>query len=133
MKKEFYIQVLNRLVQMAVDCQRTNVEEHEPAFFAVLAYVSKADVQLQKEAELAFIRMVEERKSEPYQVIGYCMRELQFPLLRAKVTALMDEAYSKNDHRYAAVLSNILRDYDSKDGDPEELYSYYRNKRINAV
>jgi hypothetical protein len=126
MKKEFYVQQLQELVRLAMDRQFSNAEEHEPAFFAVLVYIANVDAELQSAAEHELIQMIEERKSQPYALISYCMRELRFPILKEKVTTLMNEAYQQPDYRYAAVLRNILQEYDSPSSPEDDIYDYYK-------
>jgi len=94
MDPDIYIEIFHKLAAIAGEYEaKAGGFPHvkAPAYFALLMYVKNASPELQKKAELEFVKMVEAlgEKKEPGQpmrassaLIIYCMRELKFELVR---------------------------------------------------
>jgi hypothetical protein len=60
-------------------------------------------------------------ENEPWELVQFCMRELQWKEGKESITKLRDDS---NDLRFVTVMNDILAVYEDKWED-EDLYIYY--------
>ena len=99
------------------DCPGTT--DLEPYFLKVLELVKSAPT-LQPEFARCFIEYLERAKYD-YQLLVFCMRELQWPEVRLATETTI---HGCRDWRVIPLLSDVLRVYDAE-WDDADLWNYY--------
>lgn len=98
-------------------------EETEPQLLEVLTHLKDYPDYRAKFVE-KFIEMLHGKFPSAYEVIEFCMRELQWPEILDEINRLLP---AQSDPRNTAVLEEIARVYE-KEWRDWEFYEYYRNK-----
>jgi hypothetical protein len=130
MNPEKYLEILQRLIALAQEYQGqySDVRCYEPAFFAVLMFVRSADANLKDLAELEFVKLIQEPEFKTHELIGYCMRELKFKLVKDDILKLLNN--TEDTARYLGrkrILTRLLDAYGDH-WDEDQTYSYFRKE-----
>jgi hypothetical protein len=133
MNPENYLEVFRMLVALALDyryregvCNK-GIRATEPAFFALLMYVKHAPLELQKLTEPEFIKMIQ-IPGRAHELVGYCMRDLKFLLVKEAVHQLHESIENKGGgFQNRRTLEKILAAYEVEwRGDA--AYTYHSRK-----
>src|ERR1700693_792108 len=111
-----YIEFLQKLILMALEYQANpqfGSKNFEPAFFAVLMFVKGANPDLQAQAELEFVKIIQSPNIKTYELVAYCMRDLKFKQVREATQNLINQTENKGrGFQIRRRLENVLQAYD---------------------
>ena len=75
----------------------------------------------QAELEDCFIDLISDRTRGPYEIVVFCMRELQWPKVKE---AVIERIESTDDPRIHSCMNDILAVY-AKEWEDSDLFEYY--------
>jgi len=108
----------NAILNRTFDCRKA-----EPIYIEILNLI-KANPDYRSQFTKAFL-VILSTGNAPWELIQFCMRELQWPEVRDAVLAEMrSELEGHHDWRIIAVLNHILEVYEEEWRD-SDLYKYY--------
>jgi hypothetical protein len=99
--------------------------EYEGAFLSVLNYMKEHPMD-EDAYKNHFIRMLSERALGPWELIAFCMRELQWPEV---LKAARERLEKMRDPRIKSVMADVIEVYEPNWPD-SVLYDYYSRKDI---
>ena len=99
--------------------------QFEPYLLAVLRLI-KDDPIHWPEFKLYFVEMLSNPDLGPWELIAFCMRELQWPELLRGAQAQLEAA---TDFRVKSVMAKIVSVYETEWEDAD-LYRYYAGKQL---
>lgn len=117
-KFEQLCQRANSILDETFDCRQV-----EPIYIKILNLI-KSNPHYHDQFISALLSVLESGKA-PWELIQFCMRELQWPEIKDSVLIQMQaELEGKRDWRSISVLDHILEVYEPEWSDAD-LYKYY--------
>ncbi len=123
---EHFWQLVSDATIAVCDPKGPSTSDFEPQLLKVLEFV-KASPEARRELGQAFAEMVSDPDRGAWEIIQFCMRELQWPEVHEALQREFDGARAKNDWRSIPVLRHILDVYEP-DWQGADLYAYYSKR-----
>lgn len=127
MNPSSHAEVFRHLVTFALDYESTHPDanEHEAAYFAVLAFCRASTGPLRETVEAEFISLLRTKGARGHDLVAYCMRDLQWLGVR---NCAHDIYERETDLRTKRVLRAVEEVY-QKNWGGDEVYSIHRNRK----
>lgn len=120
-----YNDFVNQCISAKYACDNfDSTQDFEPFLLRVLLFVKSNPLHVSDFKEY-FTRMLHDPNLGPWELIEFCMRDLQWPeILEAAKRRMSANA----DHRIKAVMAKIIAVY-QQNWEDRDLYKYYSNSQ----